>query len=96
MRYGLFTMGVLPDQQMPINKTSTSYGNAKLVNGSVVIQTPDIKADSVVQLTYNGVSGLLTSVLGTLYYDTVVAGQSFKIKSTSALDSSSVSWAIIP
>lgn len=91
MRAALFYMGapVLPPD--PLN---TRAGSAKLVNGIVVINNAVVKDDSIIQLTYRVPSGLLSSVVGNLYSTDIVAGQSFTIRSSNALDNAQVNWTI--
>lgn len=69
---------------------SGGSGTATLVAGTIVVTTTAIQAGSVVQLTYSGAP----TNPGFLYFDTIIAGTSFTINSTSGTDVSAVAWTI--
>lgn len=71
--------------------TNASIGTATLVAGTVTVSTTAVTASSIIMLT-NQVTG---GTVGVLSKGTVTAGSSFVINSTSATETSTVSWWII-
>ena len=66
-------------------------GTATLTTGSATVSTDLVRADSVIILTTQSVSG----ILGTLAVGTITAGTSFVINSSSPTDASTVGWLIL-
>jgi hypothetical protein len=66
-------------------------GTATLVAGTVTISTTAVTASSVILVSYKTLGG----TTGTLSIGTVTAGSSFVISSSSATDTSVVSWWIV-
>ncbi len=71
--------------------TNATMGRAVLVAGTVVVSTTKVTANSEIFLT-NNVNG---GTLGSLSVSARTAGTSFTITSSSALDTSTISWLII-
>lgn len=70
--------------------SSTDGGVTTLTLGTATVLTPKVKANSIITLSAAGPSG----TVGTWKVSAVVAGVSFTIVSSSALDTSAVAWAI--
>jgi hypothetical protein len=67
-------------------------GTATLVAGQVTVNTTAVTAGSVIMVCYKGAP---TGVAGNLYTDTITAGTSFIIHSTSGADTSTVNWWVL-
>lgn len=73
--------------------SNASIGTATLSGGTVTVNTTAVTASSIIFLT-DVTTGALTNV-GAPTVGTIVAGTSFVINSTNALDASNVNWIII-
>ncbi len=71
--------------------TNCKMGKSTLVTGTVTVSTTAVTASSHIFLTNNVVGG----TIGELSVGTVVAGTSFVINSSSALDTSTIAWMIV-
>ena len=68
-------------------------GTGTLVAGTVTIANTSITANTRVQITGNG--GGVAANFGALYRSAIVAGTSFTVKSTNALDTATFDWLLI-
>lgn len=84
-------LALLTPSIQPTSNPRGFSGRATLVSGTVTILTPRVSASSEIMLTYRGT---LASP-GVLSVGTITDFTSFVINSTSATDTSTVSWLII-
>lgn len=94
-------MSILKTGQVTLPKAGTGLsiktgsnckmGTSVLVAGTVTVSTTAVTASSIIFLTH-GVAG---GTLGVPSVGTIVAGTSFVINSSSALDTSTINWLII-
>jgi hypothetical protein len=71
--------------------SNATMGTATMVGGTVTVSTTKVTANSRIFLTVDAPAG----TLGSVYVSTRTASTSFVITSTSALDTSTVSWVIL-
>ena len=74
---------------------ATQSGEATLVGGTIMVNTPAVLANSVIQLTNQALNATAAANAGTLYVGARVARTSFVIDSNNAADVSTVGWSIV-
>jgi len=74
--------------------SNAKQGKSAMTTGAVTVSTTAVTASSRIFISINDAgSGALTNI-GSIYVNNIIAGTSFDIRSTNALDTSSVVWLI--
>ena len=74
-----------------VTGTNATLGEVTLVAGTATAATTKVSADSKIFITVQSSGG----AVGTIYIDNITAGTAFSIRSSNALETSTVAWWLI-
>lgn len=83
-------LGIFGVPKLLTTSGSATKGVATLSSGTVTVTTDKVKTDSVISLSPRG-----NTAAGTLDIQTITAGTSFVIRSSSGTDARQIGWAIL-